>query len=663
MKKRFIALLLTACFILSFPLSCSALTVDGLFERDTSNLFELFVNMEEHIISVLKDYYDKSISIQEYFGIIKSLDPEQFENDSLFPSGSSSSGSANFVPSPTESLVFYSNNINTATQDDLMYIYSCILGVYACSPYFACYGDYSRLESPYQFVCLPSYSSDCKLTILYGNYLYLYGPYSGAVYRFRFSPIESGDFEIGGIHYRQKWRVERNINRTCDISSGQNVLLDTIPSSSRYFFGTIPLYYDSSHFYEPVELPENSWGHDFVLHADGGRWATTNDKYILDLFVYYTGDDPDSVPGNYTASGGLVYSDDSANARYLPFDEYIFFDSPGAGKVPKMTNPGSVFHMHLDDIKDTLARKRVGFGNWYAFVCVLDAEGKTAYYAQQQLNFADVDSGMFSGTTEFPDWDDYKPDYDDDNTTTPTIINNYNDYTQFQTPPSDFDFDTYAEWIYTNVGIINDNIGILNDNIISFFESFEDFISDFYPFFTRKFAMIADHIDDSVDALARYIKDINVVSTYNGNVVVDNMKNELENLFVPDKEYLTDILNVIAPWFGQVTDSFNALISPTPSNVRAAALSVSGSAPADLDSCVFTISLPTYDGSDSLMSWKSFDIDLADYKNDSVYEIVVYLLDAGGFFACIRIGFQILGISIGSSLEEPEPEHKKIGFR
>lgn len=666
MKKRVFSLFLAVCLVFTLPLSCSALTVGEYFEDSLERKLEFLEFWEEknfetaeRIWETVYDGLPWNEGFSAYWDLFKNNNP--FSEADSYGDTSSSFSSANFVPSPTESLVFYSNNINTATQDDLMYIYSCILGVYDCSSNFACYGDYSSLESPYHFVVLPSYTSACKLSIIYGNYLYLYGPYSGSVFRFRFSPVESGDFDIDGVHYRQKWRVDRNINRSCSLASGDDLHLDTIPSSTHYYFGTIPMYFDN-YCYDPVDLPKNSWAHDFVLHADGGRWATTNDKYILDLFVYYTGDDPDSVAGHYSSSGGLIYIDDSSNTRYMPFTDYIFFDSPGAGKIPTMSYPGSVFHMHLDDIKDYLTRKQIGFGNWYAFVRVCDENTNCVYYAQQQLNFDDVDSGMFSGLTDYPDWEDYKPDYDDDDSVPPTIVNNYNDYTQFQNPPSSFDFDTYAQWIYTNVGIINDNIGTLNDNLITFFDSFEDFISDFYDFFTRKFAMIADHIDDSVDALARYIKDLNVVATFNGNVIVDNFKTELENLFVPDKENLSDILNVIAPWFNQVTNAFEALISPTPSNVRALAASAHDDPP-DLDSCVLTLSLPTYDGSDSLLTWVSYDVDLAEYKNDSIYEMLVYILDAAGFFTCVRVGFQILGISIGSQLDEPEPEHKKIGFR
>ena len=653
MKKRLLALILTVCFVFALPLSCSALTLGDLYEQNNERLYEFLDHFEQRSFDIIKKKFDHAFDtiedwsdwIDDYGDGFHKIDEGQFDNLSPFSPGSSS-GSANFVPSPTESLVFYSNSEKTASQDDLMYIYSCILGVYDCSSNFACYGDYfSTLESPYNFVVLPSYTSDCKLSIIYGNYLFLYGPYSGSVFRFRFAPVESGDFEIDGVHFRQKWRVDRNINRSCSLASGDDLHLDTIPSSSRYFFGTIPMYLDND-CYDPIDLPKNSWAHDFVLHSDGGRWATTDDKYILDLFVYYTGDDPDSVPGNYVSSGGLVYVDESTNSRYLPFSDYIFFDSPGKGKITTMSSPGSVFHMHLDDIKDTLARKQVGFGNWYAFVQVSDLDSKTVYYAQQQLNFDDVDSGMFSGSADYPDWDDYKPTFDDDDTVPPTIVNNYNDYTTLQSPPSSFDFDAYAQWMYTNIGILNDNIGVLNDNIIKFFDAFEDFIDDFYSFFTRKFNMIADHIDDSVDALARYIKDINVTSTYNGNVVVDNMKGELESMFVPDHEDVNVILDVFCPWFGQISDVFDVFADPTPENLATVAGSSGGSSVSDLDSAVFSFPLPAPGDSGSLISWSSYSLDLSTFYNDDLYTALVYIFDAAGFFTCIRLGFSIFGLSI-----------------
>ena len=91
---------------------------------------------------------------------------------------------------------------------------------------------------------------------------------------------------------------------------------------------------------------------------------------------------------------------------------------------------------------------------------------------------------------------------------------------------------------------------------------------------------------------------------------------------------------------------------------------MSGSAP-ELDDCVFSFSLPdviSENGSFSL-GWKSYNVDLDDYKDNDLYTVLVYVLDAAGFFTCVRIAFSIFGLSIGeSTIVEPEPEHKKIGF-
>lgn len=652
MKKTLLRRL-CACFLafilaLVYPLSCSALGFSDYLEDSYSNLIDYLTALEEQATETIKITYDYTFGDNSFipwsdwidgFHKIDNSDWGVPTDPSLgigSSSGSGSSGGCNLIHVPYGGSDYYfcehSPDLNCAiTLSTILYPNSAGKIIVAL-PDFPTYIIINFSKSPES-----DNSHVFSQTSYYGTLdLFLNGSYNGDV---SFTVVDVCSYKDRGFtqdpfpQYRNYY-THRIDDWTSSIGYADfyKLIRNFSGSSDRFLAYTdFPIYDRSTNALVNEGQPTLDFDSAYMIHP-ASKWSGSTDKYIVDAKLWYTGDPSSFDPDDYTASAGLVYTDSSSGSNFLPSD-YVFFDRLGSGKVDSLDAPACVFHFHLDQIKDWIIKKRLSPGNFYIFIGCFNKNNDAVYYKQYQLDLSMVDDSLFSGVTNYPDWDDYKPDTEDESVTPTITINNYNDYDTFDTPPSTFDFAAYAEWMYTNLSVLNDNIGTLNDNLVSFFDAFQDFIDDFYPFFTKKFNYLVDSIDDNCEALAKYIKDINVTSTFNGNVIVANLSDELKKLFLPDKTSISLFFHLACPWYNQIMGIFSYC------QMHCA-----------YEQSTITFSLPYYyyggaAPSDRLLT-HDYTFDFSFLQNQDLYNTFVAILHAATVLTCFRVGMSILGISM-----------------
>ena len=682
MKKRFISFLLAFCILVSYPLQCSALGLSDYFES-YDNLIDYLTYLEETALETVKITYDYTFGDNSFipwsdwidgFHKIDNSDWGVPTDPSLgigSSSGSGSSGGCNLIYIPYDYDYYFcehSPDLSCALTLSSMLYPNSSGKIIVALPDFSDYIIINFSKSPD--------SDNCHVlssTSYYGVLdLFLNGSYNGDV---SFTVVDCCSYKDRGFtknpfpQYSNYFthRIKADWTTSIGYADFYKLIRNFSGSSDRYLAYTdFPIYDRYTNDLVNEGQPSLDFDSAYMIHP-ASKWSGSTDKYIVDAKLWFTGDPSSFDPDDYTASAGLVYTDSSSGSNYLPSD-YVFFDRLGSGKVDSMDAPACVFHFHLDQIKDWIIKKRLSPGNFYIFIGCFNKNNDAVYYKQYQLDLSMVDDSMFSGLTDFPDWDDYSPD-DVDNSQTPTItINNYNDYETFETAPSTFDFAAYAEWMYTNLSIMNDNIGTLNDNLVLFFHAFEDFTSDFYTYFNSKFSHLFSLMGDLSDSFADYLKDTCKTIVFNLNVIADNMISSFKNLFQPDDTDISFILMHFLPWYNDLTVAFGQLLGNSSSS-NGPQLSPANGAQLNSSDPVqegFSIYLPVgFD--DNLFNqtmgecviWKEKYFPIETFYNEDVYNMLTYIIYAAGFFTCVRLGFSIFGIGFGSAISSQIDDDEK----
>ena len=198
--------------------------------------------------------------------------------------------------------------------------------------------------------------------------------------------------------------------------------------------------------------------------------------------------------------------------------------------------------------------------------------------------------------------------------------NSYQTINNF-TVDSNSTFNDYFTYFVNASQTINNNINIATQNFIDFGEAFADFINDSFndiiTYIGDTITVVNSDVISNIDAIGEYIGDLVSTINFNAQLIIDNLKKYFDTKFIPDSEYIEFLLSDCIGWYSQI----QSLLSEK-----------------DFSADSFTLYLAPFD-----YTFVFDDVELAGYIK-GFCNVMCLAFTA---IQCVRIGFQIFGISIG----------------
>ena len=580
MKKRFLSLILVFVFILSFPVSASAVSPLEQTQRNVERLLEMAQETLQNNWNWTKEQFSNFFH-----------DADEYE-----PVNDDTGWAADLKP-----IEFYLNMAAT----------------------------YCNAPTPTA-----------------GNYHYMiwamsYSGYYQVNVRLIYDTNHYNDWNYYLNYYNQPC-VTRANNATFDCIYAQ------IPDNTMFGGNACSVanggYYTNSRDCNTNQDMDSPYVYCYATDMVDAPLIFTSQISVTDQHLIIMLDSNKIVDHDLFAFGGILYDDGSD--RYDGTDRG-FINSDFVAARSLQGGQHWEWSFDLDSFSEWAYRKRIfSLPNFYGFVDV--HEGglnnhfiRVLYSDQQALNLSDP-TGIFEDVQPMPDYDDYKPT-PSPFPTFPTPTFNYSPNTNYTT----YNYDTvnnydstqnFNEWLGDTITTINNNLSggldSIDNNLRIIGDNINDFSTSVKNYIEGGGAAVSEYIGNLIikfnndflgwtDSFGSYLGDVLGTINFNTQLIADNILNFIKVQFVPDDDYLNLLLMECCPWYYQVKDVLNEVISDSSA----------------VDHLSINFSIPSLDYEGSAVFE---DDELASLIRNTFQVILV----AGTVIGCVRLGFQIFGINI-----------------
>lgn len=355
---------------------------------------------------------------------------------------------------------------------------------------------------------------------------------------------------------------------------------------------------------------------NFPLYSDFDSQALTftgTFSTVDDLVCTVESSRPLSHDGTFSIMTGILFDDGT----------YITYAGSFVNAISTSSGQRWSWSYDLDDFAYYVYRKRCGLDNYYAFISVTQ-DSDTCYFVTMPLEI-NKPGGIFDDVEDPPNWEDYRPE-PTPAPEFPTITFDFHPNVSYQaianySVDANATFNDYFTYFVDASTTINNNINIATENIIEFGEAFSDFINDSFndviTYIGDTITVVNSDIISNIDAIGEFIGDLVSSINFNAQLIIDNLKKYFDTKFIPDSEYIEFLLSDCIGWYSQIQGLL---------------------AEKDFSADSFTLYLAPFD-----YTFVFDDAELAGYIK-SFCNVMCLAFTA---IQCVRIGFQIFGISIG----------------
>lgn len=268
------------------------------------------------------------------------------------------------------------------------------------------------------------------------------------------------------------------------------------------------------------------------------------------------------VNKNHIATCGILY-DDMSQAGFINSD-YVHFTELGGRSYWEWI-------YNLDDFIQWAYRERLNFDYFYGQITVIErAAGSHIPVKTVHVNFQRLDlpypGGVFQDVEDMPEWINYQPTYIIA-PSYPTVTfeftanNNYQSINTFNIDNSTTVTD-YYNFIDNSLNVINNNLNLLTNNVNNFFTAVDNYVDGSVSAQVTYIGDCVTTLDENIslnfDAFASYIGDCFATLNYNVEIIIDNIKQIVENQAIPDSDYLDFIISDCLGWYQQIYDVFDS---------------------------------------------------------------------------------------------------------